>query len=168
MTDIDLNEYRRIFLTLTDSKDGRVRLRATFARPPHGAYMVALMSAGMMAAAAIDVSLVSDPTKDPALRGLPGKDGIDGAPGTLMIGSVSVIDRALVALSLGLRTLTAACPGATVGQVIRADPTAALPNGYAVHNAWVTKKDEIALRITGPDLALGASNTLALAISRIA
>lgn len=41
MTDIDLKKYRRVYLTLADNKDGRVKLPATLARPPHGAYMVA-------------------------------------------------------------------------------------------------------------------------------
>jgi|GEM_PF-4409557 len=183
MTDIDLNEYRRIYLTLSDNKDGRIRLRASHSRPPRGAYMIALMSAGMTIAPNMTVMLVSDPTKDPALRGPAGKDGTngrdgingtngtngkDGAPGTVMIGTVEIVDRALVALALGLRTLTVACPGATVGQIIRADPTSAMPTGYAVHNAWVTAKDQIAIRFTGPALALGASNTLALAVSRMA
>ena len=148
MTDIDLKQYRRIYLTLSDNKDGRVNLRATYARPPHGAYMVVLMSAGMMASPVVDVMLLST-QPSPIIR------------------TVEVVDRALLAIALGLRTLTVACPGATVRQPIAANPVAALPAGYAVHNAWVTKKDEIALRITGPALALGASNTLSLAIARI-
>jgi hypothetical protein len=73
---------RRIWLTIAPcATPGRIGLRLSPVPPADMAdCMAVLMTRGDVPQGwPLELDVVSDPTADPALRGLPGKDGVDGA-----------------------------------------------------------------------------------------
>lgn len=76
-----LSSYRRLYLTFFDLKNGRMRARFDTVEPTGAGALVAMLTRGKLTrdGSNLEFEIVTDPTKDPALRGLPGKDGAPGA-----------------------------------------------------------------------------------------
>lgn len=73
---------QRVYLRFEDAGHGAMRLSASLTPPSYAEPVLVLLSRGVMPAGQpVSLLLVSDPTQDPALRGLPGKDGEDGDDG---------------------------------------------------------------------------------------
>lgn len=71
---------QRVYLRLEDAGHGMMRLAASLTPPTYDEPVLVILSRGVMPLGQpVSLLLVSDPTQVDALRGLPGKDGIDGA-----------------------------------------------------------------------------------------
>lgn len=73
-----LSSYRRLYLTFFAQDNGRMRAKFDVLEPTGAGAMVAMLTRDTHA---IEFEIVTDPTKDPALRGPAGKDGADGKNG---------------------------------------------------------------------------------------
>ncbi len=71
---------RRIYLVIQPMTGGMVRMRLSATPPAYGEPAAVLLSRGVLPLGAdISIDVVSNPAGNPDLRGLPGKDGADGA-----------------------------------------------------------------------------------------
>lgn len=123
---------------------GRILRLTTQERPDMAGADGALIWRGeIMAGADLDVDLLAEPS-------------------SVTLGAVTLTQKAAVALVAGVRRLTIATPAAWAvkpGQALMMAPTAFVA-GYAIHDAVVTKDNEISVAMTCPALALGASFTI--------
>ncbi len=73
---------QRVYLRFEDAGHGMMRLAASLTPPAYSEPVLVLLSRGIMPLGQpISLLLVSDPSQNEALRGLPGKDGVDGDDG---------------------------------------------------------------------------------------
>lgn len=77
--------------------------------------------------------------------------------GNQLVGSVTITETAIVALSAGVRKVTVSAPGAVVGGNYLLFPTAATPANYALADTVCVVADQLQVSVTAPLLALGAS-----------
>lgn len=70
---------------------------------------------------------------------------------------ITISQRAVLALTAGLRDVTVPVPGLAVGAACQVLALNAPPIGYAFHNAWCATSGTLTVRIMAPLLALGAS-----------
>ncbi|MFC3579136.1 hypothetical protein [Sphingomonas hylomeconis] len=174
---------RRVYAVFDADDDGTVTLRLTLDPPSLGEPSAVLIWRGVLPMAnPMNIRLVSDPSKDPSLKGPPGAKGdtgakgaagdvgAAGAPGATMLGTVTVTQTAAVALSAGIRSVTLMVPtglGVKAGDNILLFPTGALPAGYALHNAIATAANTLVVYFTAPLLAIGASFSIPCRVMRI-
>lgn len=84
--------------------------------------------------------------------------GLTGPSGKVALGTTTITQQAVVALSAGIRTVTlTGVAGVLKDDDILLFPTAALPAGYALHNAVATAAGTLVVTFTAPVLAIGAS-----------
>ncbi|MBW6523427.1 hypothetical protein KZ810_07940 [Sphingomonas sp. RHCKR47] len=123
---------------------GRV-LRLTTQNAPDvsGADGALIWRGEIMAGAELDIDLLAEPS-------------------AVTLGTLTLTQKATVALVAGVRRLTITTPAAwkvDASQVLTIAPTAIL-TGYAVHDVVATKANEVSVALTCPALAVGASFTL--------
>lgn len=87
--------------------------------------------------------------------------GPAGPSPKVSLGTVTVTQTAVLALSAGIRSVTLTVQGVLKDDDILLFPTAALPAGYAIHNVVATAANTIVVTFMAPLLALGASFTIA-------
>lgn len=101
------------------------------------------------------------PKGDTGSTGAVGPTGATGATGPspkVSLGTLTVTQTALVAITAGVRTLTfTGVTGSLAGDDLLLFPTSALPAGYAIHNVRCPTNGTVEVTMTGPLLALGAS-----------
>lgn len=108
---------------------------------------------------------------DTGATGPAGAAGAKGDPGAVILGEVDVVDSAVVALSLGVRTKDVTIPaswGLRTTDTLFVTAATALPAGYAIDNAIPLTTTSIRFYFVGPALALLASNTLRVRVAAIA
>lgn len=74
-----------------------------------------------------------------------------------LVGTVTVTETAVLALSAGVRKVTVTAPGAVVGGNYLLFPTAATPANYALADVVCVVNGQLQVSVTAPILALGAS-----------
>ncbi|MGN5373298.1 hypothetical protein [Sphingomonas hankookensis] len=97
-----------------------------------------------------------------SLAGAAGKDA------TTLLGTVTLSETALVAISAGTRRIAVATPpawGVKVGDDLVVNPVA-VPAGYATHDVTATGPNAISIGITAPLLAIGASYSIQCRVRR--
>lgn len=91
-------------------------------------------------------------------------------PGAIILGEVDVVDSAVVALSLGVRSKDVTVPaswGLRATDTLFVTPSTTLPLGYAIDNAVPLSTTSIRVYFMAPALALLASNTLKVRVAAI-
>lgn len=110
------------------------------------------------------------PTGPKGDAGATGAIGPKGEPGALILGEVDVVDSAVIALALGVRSKDVTVPaawGLRTTDTLFVTAAATLPNGYAIDNAIPLTTTSIRVYFVGPALALMASNTLKVRVAAI-
>lgn len=74
--------------------------------------------------------------------------------------SITLTQTATVAISSGVRKITAPCVGLNAGDRILLTPTTAPASGYAIAQAICTTDDTMDIWLTAPSLAIGASYSI--------
>jgi len=103
-------------------------------------------------------------------QGPSGSKGDKGDSGATILGEVDVVDQAVVALALGVRSKDVTVPsswGLKTTDTLFATPATTLPAGYAIDNAVPLSTTSIRVYFMAPALALLASNTLKVRIAAI-
>lgn len=95
-------------------------------------------------------------------------DSIPAGPPNQLIGTVTVGETALVALTAGVRKVTVTAPGTVVGGNYLLFPTAATPAGYALGlDVVCVVAGQLQVSITAPLLALGANYSIPCRLIKI-
>jgi hypothetical protein len=107
---------------------------------------------------------------DTGSQGVQGVIGPRGEPGALILGEVDVVDNAVIALGLGVRSKDVTVPGSwglRTTDTLFVTAATTLPNGYAIDNALPLTTTSIRVYFMAPALALLASNTLKVRVAAI-
>ena len=102
--------------------------------------------------------------------GATGAKGDKGDPGAVILGDIDVVDNAVIALNLGIRSKDITVPaswGLRTTDTLFATAAQSLPAGYAIDNAIPLTTTSVRVYFMGPALALLASNTLKVRIAAI-
>jgi hypothetical protein len=96
------------------------------------------------------------------LTGPTGPTGPVGPSGATLIGTVTLAENLLLAVSAGLRTVSVPLAGSLTTDNILIFPTApaSFPAGYAIHTAYVSPAGTLKVVLSVPALAIGASYSI--------
>lgn len=98
--------------------------------------------------------------------GIPG--GAPGPAAATLLGAAVLIDRATLALSAGVRTVTVTgVTGLAAGDAVVLVPTAIPPAGYAITSAIATATGTLVVTLVAPVLAAGTSTSIAVKVYRL-
>lgn len=86
--------------------------------------------------------------------------GMPGPSSKVSLGTITLAQNALVAISAGVRTLTLPLQGVLAGDDLTIHPVGALPAGYAIHGIAATAANTVQVTLTAPLLAIGASYSI--------
>lgn len=118
----------------------------------------------VVAVAAADVGSVagtylgpSGPTTDiNQASPIEGPPGADGAVSAVNLGNATIAENAITTLTLGVRRVTVALTGATVGGNYAVFPTGSLAAGFGIVDAICTTANQITFGILCPVLTIGS------------
>ena len=97
------------------------------------------------------------------------KTKLDSLPNSVaqLLGTVTVTETAVIALSAGVRKVTVTAPGAVVGGNYLLFPTAATPANYALADVVCVVAGQLQVSVTAPILALGATYSFTCRLVKI-
>lgn len=173
---------RRIYAVLRSDGSGLMVLHLSYQPPNYSEPAAVLLWRGMLPTEApADITLVSDPAADPALKGADGVSayqlarqqgyggtatqwlaslkGADGKNASALLGTITIGQTATVAITAGVRRVTVAIPaslGVKAGDALMFCPTTAIA-GYAFHDTVAVSATSLSIGMTGPLLAIGAN-----------
>lgn len=78
----------------------------------------------------------------------------------VQVGTVTLAENAVVAISAGVRALTFTVTGVIAGEPLEIYPNAALPTGYGIFGAIATANNTVQVTLIAPLLAIGASYSI--------
>lgn len=78
----------------------------------------------------------------------------------VQVGTVTLAETALVAISAGVRALTFTVSGVAAGEPLEIYPNAALPTGYGIFGVIATAANTVQVTLIAPLLAIGASYSI--------
>lgn len=78
----------------------------------------------------------------------------------VQVGTVTLAETAIVAISAGVRTLTFTVSGVIAGEPLEIYPNGSLPNGYGIFGAIATATNTVQVTLIAPLLAIGASYSI--------
>lgn len=86
--------------------------------------------------------------------------GMPGPSSKVSLGTITLAQNALVAITAGVRTLTLPLTGVLAGDDLTIHPVGALPVGYGILGATATAANTVQVTLTAPLLAIGASYSI--------
>lgn len=86
--------------------------------------------------------------------------GMPGPSSKVSLGTITLAQNALVAITAGVRTLTLPLQGVLAGDDLTIHPVGPLPAGYAIHGIAATAANTVQVTLTAPLLAIGASYSI--------
>lgn len=103
-------------------------------------------------------------------KGADGATGATGPVGSTALGTVTLAQTAGIAISAGIRTLTYSFTGVGIGDkiILVSASSGGIPDGYAVHDAWVSATNTIKVNLSAPLLAIGASYSFPMTVMKLA
>lgn len=113
------------------------------------------------------------PQGDTGQRGPEGSQGAQGAPGpagqsgATLVGTATITETALIALTAGVRRVNVPIAGVVPGANYIAFPTSAPPAGYGIMDAICTANNTLQVSLIAPLLAIGASYSIPIRVVRI-
>ena len=100
--------------------------------------------------------------------GLTGSTGPAGTPGNTLIGTATITETAVVAITAGVRKVTVSVPGVVTTGNYLLFPTGVTPVGYSLGlDVVCTATNVLTVSITAPLLALGASYSIPCRVVKI-
>jgi len=104
--------------------------------------------------------------------GATGPKGDKGDPGTnatanTLVGTITLAESAVIALSAGVRKLTVPLAGTVTGGNYLLFPAAATPAGYALHDAICSTAGQLTVSLTAPLLAIGQNYSIQCRVVRV-
>jgi hypothetical protein len=78
----------------------------------------------------------------------------------IQVGTVTLAESAVIAISAGVRALTFTVPGVIAGETLLIAPNAGLPIGYGIFGVIATATNTVQVTLIAPLLAIGASYSI--------
>lgn len=100
-------------------------------------------------------------------QGATGPAGPAGTPGATQVGTATIAQNALIAITAGVRRVDVPVAGTVVGANYLAFPTSVPPAGYGIMDVICTTAGTLSISLIAPALALGASYSIPVRIVRI-
>lgn len=94
-------------------------------------------------------------------------DTLPNGPINQLVGTVTITETALVAITAGVRKVTVTASGAVAGGNYLLFPTAATPAGYAIADVVCVVANQLQVTMTVPLIALGASYSISCRLVKI-
>lgn len=104
------------------------------------------------------------------IKGPKGQDGSTGAAGTnatVLVGTVTLAETALITLALGVRRVTVSLAGTVTAGSYVAIPTAAPPAGYSIQDAYCSTAGQITVGLIVPALGVATNYSIPVRIFRV-
>lgn len=99
--------------------------------------------------------------------GATGAAGTNGTSASVLVGTVTLAESALITLALGVRRVTVSLAGTgTTGSYVAA-PTAAPPAGYSIQDAYCSTAGQITVGIIVPALGVATNYSIQVRIFRL-
>lgn len=99
--------------------------------------------------------------------GATGSTGAAGTNATVLVGTVTLAETALITLALGVRRVTTALTGTVTTGSYVAVPTAAPPAGYSIQDAYCSTANQITVGLIVPALGVATNYSIQVRIFRI-
>lgn len=100
-------------------------------------------------------------------NGTNGVNGTNGTNATVLVGTVTLAETALVTLALGVRRVTTALTGTVATGSYVAVPTAAPPAGYSIQDAYCSTAGQITVGLIVPALGVATNYSIQVRIFRL-
>lgn len=181
----------RVYVRFEDAGHGMMRLAFSLTPPAYDDPAAVLIARGVLPTGQpLSMLVVSDPTRDPALRGAPGASafdiarvagftgtqaqwlaGLKGRDASAYLGVVTIGQTATVAVTVtaGARRVLITIPasmGVAAGDSLYLAPTQALP-GYVISDVVAVDATTLSVGLTGPALAIGTSYKISCKLFRL-
>ena len=151
MTAETIPQNRRIYLKFSDEGAGRVGLELSPLPLPMEDALAAVLLRGEM--------MCEHPLKMKLLSAV--------APAATALADITITQTATAAIAAGVRTVTVAAPGVKAGDALVALPTATVPAGYLVGQAFASAADKVKISLLAPMLAIGARYSIPCRLIRL-
>lgn len=99
--------------------------------------------------------------------GATGAAGTNGTNSSVLVGTVTLAETALITLSLGVRRLTNALTGTVTTGSYVAVPVSAPPAGYSVQDAYCSTNGQITVGLIVPALGIATNYSIPVRIFRL-
>ena len=99
--------------------------------------------------------------------GATGAAGTNGTNASVLVGTVTLAESALITLALGVRRVTVALAGTVTAGSYVAAPTAAPPAGYSIQDAYCSTAGQITVGIIVPALGIATNYSIQVRIFRL-
>jgi len=99
--------------------------------------------------------------------GATGAAGANGTNASVLVGTVTLAESALITLALGVRRVTVALAGTVTAGSYVAAPTAAPPAGYSIQDAYCSTAGQITVGIIVPALGVATNYSIQVRIFRL-
>jgi hypothetical protein len=93
---------------------------------------------------------------------------IGGSNAITFIGTGTVAENALVAISAGVRQVTVPVTGVVTGEAYTVVASGAVPTGYALHDCYASANGTLKVNVTAPLLALGQNYSIPVKVFKLA
>lgn len=103
----------------------------------------------------------------PGPKGAKGDAGLQGPPGSALVGTVTLSESGLITLALAVRRVTAALTGTITSASYVAVPVSAPPAGYSIQDCVCSTANQITVGILVPVLSIAGSYSIPVRIYKL-
>lgn len=100
-------------------------------------------------------------------KGDAGSAGANGTNATILVGTVTLAEAALITLALGVRRLTVSMTGTVTAGSYLALPVSAPPAGYSIQDCYCSTANQITVGLIVPALGVATSYSIPVRIFRV-
>lgn len=93
---------------------------------------------------------------------------IGGSNAITFVGVSAVAESAIIAISAGVRQVTANVNGTVPGEAYTVVASGAVPAGYALHDCYCSANNVLKVNVTAPLLAIGQNYSIPIKVFRLA
>lgn len=92
---------------------------------------------------------------------------INGSSAVTFIGTGTVAETAVVAISAGVRQVTVPVAGVVTGEAYTVAASGSVPNGYALHDCYCSANGTLKVNVTAPLLAIGQNYSIPVKVFKL-
>lgn len=96
-----------------------------------------------------------------------GADGLNGSNSVTLVGTSTVAETAALAISAGIRQVTANMTGVAPGQAYTVVATGTVPTGYALHDCYASANNVLKVNVSAPLLAIGQNYSIPIKVFKL-
>jgi len=93
---------------------------------------------------------------------------IGGSNAITFVGTSTVAETAVIAISAGVRQVTATMAGVVPGEAYTVVASGTVPTGYALHDCYCSANNTLKVNVTAPLLAIGQNYSIPIKVFKLA